>query len=345
MIYIRSAAHISIQEPLLDNWFHEPRSYDKPYNRTVEPDFKTFLSPIASRRMSPIIKRAIVTSRVALERGAIPMPDAVISGTGLGCVENTEKFLDAMVRGGEQFLQPTHFIQSTHNTVSSQIALDLQCTGYNTTYAHRGTSFESALLDGYLQFRLSKIRSALIGGHDELTPIYFDLLRKIGYWREEVADSLAICHTSAHGAFAGEGSTSILLSDESHELNMAQIESMELTYRPNADHLESMVARFKAVGKIDALVMGLNGDMANDKIYIDFARKYFPETPIATFKNLSGEYFTSSAFGIYTVAYSLQKGHLSDAQMFNCDVVDVQRVLFYNHFQDRDHSLILLSRC
>ena len=51
------------------------------------------------------------------------MPDAIITGTGLGCLEDTEKFLTAMVTNKEEFLTPTSFIQSTHNTVSAQIAL------------------------------------------------------------------------------------------------------------------------------------------------------------------------------------------------------------------------------
>ena len=219
-MYIASAAQISSQKPLCEDWLTDPiRHPAGGYVRASDPDFGQWIAPMTARRMSPIVKRAITTSLVALHAAGVDMPDAVVAGTGLGCVENTEKFLDAMVRSGEQLLQPTHFIQSTHNTIASQIALTLGCNGYNNTYVHRGVSFESALFDVWLQFRLGQIETALVGGHDELTPSYHKMLSKIGFYTQ--------------GAYGSEGSTSFVLTKEKREGCLAKVAQVELLHRPS----------------------------------------------------------------------------------------------------------------
>ena len=58
-----------------------------------------------------------------------------------------------MVDSNESALNPTPFIQSTHNTIGSQIALLLQCQGYNQTYTQRAFSFENVLLDAILELK------------------------------------------------------------------------------------------------------------------------------------------------------------------------------------------------
>ena len=120
-----------------------------------------------------------------------------------------------MVNNGETFLQPTHFIQSTHNTISSQIALFLDCTAYNSTYVHGAVSFEHALLDAFTQIKLGYIDNALVGGHDELTEDYFTILSKVPCLRNQV--------------FASEGSTAFLLSAHTTDKAKAQITHIQCT--------------------------------------------------------------------------------------------------------------------
>lgn len=86
-------------------------------------------------------------------------------------------------------LNPTPFIQSTFNTVGAQIALlrGLHC--YNTTYAHRWTSFENALTDAALRIGAGWSRAVLVGAFDETTPSVEKVLRRLrvaqeGRWGE-----------------------------------------------------------------------------------------------------------------------------------------------------------------
>ena len=85
-------------------------------------------------------------------------------------MENSEKFLSAMLESGETMMSPTDFMQSTHNTPGSLISIHLGDHGYNSTYSHGESSLASALTDAFLQLKSGHIRTALVGSHDEITP-------------------------------------------------------------------------------------------------------------------------------------------------------------------------------
>ena len=72
--------------------------------------------------MSNIIKMGISTSLKALDIAEIQMPGAIIIGTGIGCIYDTAKFLNQLIENEEDLLNPTSFIQSTHNSVAGQLA-------------------------------------------------------------------------------------------------------------------------------------------------------------------------------------------------------------------------------
>ena len=180
-VYIAAASQISIQKPLSEEWMTHPLRYDEPYVRCADPDFRQFFSPMQARRMGLLMKRAVTVSRAVMEASGIGCPDAIVTGTGLGCLENTKLFLDAMLKDGEQSLSPTPFMQSTHNTISSLIAIQMGCKCYNCTYSQGDISFESALLDAFIQLQSGAISNALVGSHDETTPTAAALLQQSGY--------------------------------------------------------------------------------------------------------------------------------------------------------------------
>ena len=191
-VYLLSAAQISAQEPLSEAWKDSPEPLSEPLTRSREADYKPFIPPLEARRMGKILKRAIATAKTATTQAGIDTPEAIITGTGLGCIENTEIFLDALCREGEDQMMPTRFMQSTHNTISSIVAINLKAHGYNTTYAHNTVSFQSALMDAMLQLRRGKIANAMVCAHDEMTPSYHALLCKGGYLKGKHAAECAV---------------------------------------------------------------------------------------------------------------------------------------------------------
>ena len=152
-----------------------------------EPDYRSLFSVMEARRMGRLLKRAVWTSSEALKSAGIAVPDVVVVGTDFGCIENSESFLRALKGLDDAPLRPPHFMQSTHNTIASLIAIRLGAHGYNATYSHRGRSFESALEDAWMQIALGEADTALVGWFDELTPALSDNLRRRGLEPEEHA--------------------------------------------------------------------------------------------------------------------------------------------------------------
>lgn len=324
-VYIRTATQISIQQPLSEDWMTEPVMHHEPYVRSIDPAFRDWLNPLESRRMGKILKRALVTAMKAMKDSGISQPDAIMTGTGLGCIENTEIFLDQLCKDGEEMLKPTCFMQSTHNTVSSLIAIYGQCHGYNSTFSHKSISFDSALLDAFLQLRLGDIRHALVTGNDEMTPSYFGILQRIGYVGQPGQVP------------AGEASVAAMLTAES-EHALCEIEDVKMFY--DIDKVQDVSS------DVDAILLGVNGDSNNDSKYMELASR-LPSVPLLRYKHVFGECYTSSALGLYAAAQIIASGRIPDFMFMmphEDNSVNIKRILVVNHSDGKDFSLITLKK-
>ena len=142
-------------------------------------DLRNYVKPLEIRRMGKIIKSSLLSSLQALEQAGIECPDAIITATSLGCLENSERLLVQLHEEGEVMLKPTYFMQSTHNTISSNIAIHTKCHGYNITYTHGNQSLEWALRDAKMLLRSGKVRSVLVGLHDETTMMWRSFMERM----------------------------------------------------------------------------------------------------------------------------------------------------------------------
>ena len=143
-------------------------------------ELKEFVSPMESRRMGKLMKAAHLTSLRALKNAGIECPDAIITATSRGMLEISLQFLDDITAFGEELLKPTLFMQSTHNTLSSAIAIRTKCHGYNTTYSHGDKSFEWAMRDAERLLQSGKVNSVLVGSFDESTPSFSMIAERAG---------------------------------------------------------------------------------------------------------------------------------------------------------------------
>lgn len=135
-------------------------------------DLKEFVSPMEQRRMGKLMKAAHLASFRALKSAGIGCPDAIISATSRGMLEISMQFLDDIEMNGEELLKPTLFMQSTHNTLSSAIAIRTRCHGYNMTYSHGKDSMKWAMRDAERLIMTGKARSVLVSEFDESTPVF-----------------------------------------------------------------------------------------------------------------------------------------------------------------------------
>lgn len=337
-IYVLSAKQISIQNPLSEDWMTAPIEYSEPFVRSIDPSFKEYVSPIEARRMGKILKRALATSKEAIKASQLDTVDAIITGTGFGCIENTEFFLDALCKEGEQLLKPTYFMQSTHNTISSLVAIQTKNHGYNATYAHKGISFDSALQDAWLQLQLGKIQSALVGGHDEMTPSFFTILQKGEVFGQNVA-------------LTGEAAVSVVLGTKAEDA-LCQLSGFKMLYKPTLDDLIASVSTMlqsagKSLSDVDAVLTGINGDETCDQAYLEETKALFGDKPILRYKHLFGDSFTASGLGFYVGAHCLNAGFIP-SQLFvsqqNMSVDKPKCILLFNRSDGKDYTLTLIEK-
>lgn len=138
----------------------------------ADPDFKQYMTPGEARRLGRMLKRTLAVSVDAIRESGIERPDAIITGTKWGSIESSELFLRDLLSYGEQMLKPTHFMQSTHNTLGSLIAIQTKNHGYNCTHSQGKDSLRVALLDAQMQIELGYIDTALVGLHDALPEMH-----------------------------------------------------------------------------------------------------------------------------------------------------------------------------
>ena len=143
-------------------------------------DIKKYVKPLEARRMGTLMKSSLLASLEASRQAGIECPDAIITGTAYGCLENSERLLEQMKAEGETMLKPTYFMQSTHNTISSNVAIKTHCHGYNITYTQGNKSLSWAILDAEMLLASGKVNNVLVGFHDESTPFFNRLLEQCG---------------------------------------------------------------------------------------------------------------------------------------------------------------------
>ncbi len=336
-MYIRATGNISAQKtfghlPLPA----EPVEYSGNRLACIEPDYKDFIDVKLIRRMSRIIRMGVAAAMECLQEAGIKVPDAIVTGTAYGCLEDTGSFMTKMVEFNEELLTPTAFIQSTHNTIGAQIGLMLQCNNYNNAFVHRGFSFESALLDGMMMLKEGEASNVLVGAIDEITNYSHAILQRLGLYR--------------HGAKAGEGAAFFLLANQPSSTDYAKIDGMRTFYKPAGIHeIEDQVASFLAENNIsfsdiDLIITGRSGDTAADTIFDQLDKSIFNNNDSIDYKNLVGEYPTATAFALWLAANIVKTGKVPGMFGYRGSK-EVKKVLVYNHYLSIHHSLLLVSKC
>ncbi|MCB0443100.1 MAG: beta-ketoacyl synthase chain length factor [Flavobacterium sp.] len=318
--------------------------------KAKQPSYAEVISPSFIRRMAKGVKMGIFTSTQALKEANLDIPDAIITGTGLGCLEDSEKFLKAILDNNEQFLTPTSFIQSTHNTVAGQIALGLQCKGYNFTYVNGAISLETALLDAKLQIETEQANSVLVGGIDETAQHNIDVQRIAGNIKKKEDLPFPILNPTSKGMVLGEGSSFFVLENKQKTNTYASLEAVSIQNSLGIDEVQQYIQSFLdsnnvRLDEIDLVVLGNNGDVEFD-VYFNQVSNLFNFTPQVYYKHLSGEFYTASGFALWMTLNILKKQSIPvDVKMNSIEKESYQTVLLYNQYRGKDHSLTLLRKC
>lgn len=301
---------------------HAEGNNEQPYLSAQEPDYKGIITNAnLRRRMSRIIKMGVACGLECLKDISPEEVDGIVTATGLGCLADTEKFLNTLIVNQEQMLNPTAFIQSTFNTIGAQIALLLKIRAYNVTYVHRGLSFESALLDGIMSIAEGK-KNVLAGAMDEITPTGFLIQQRLGLFK---------------GTTAGEGAQFFLLSSQKDKRTFAELKGVDtfIAHKTSQEIIERIHQFLKShnlkTEDIDWFISGKSGQEATDLIYTELENCLFTHAKHSGFKEQCGEYQTASSYALWMTAKAMK------------EEASTHYALIYNQYQGINHSLILIG--
>jgi 3-oxoacyl-(acyl-carrier-protein) synthase len=349
-VYINSASCISVQDTLNENILQNltPENSSN-IIKAVEPNYKEFIPPAMIRRMSKTVKMSSVASHYALKEAGIEQPDAIIVGTGMGCSQDSEKFLKNVIDNHEEFLTPTFFIQSTHNTVAGQIALGLQCHAYNFTYVNTSSSLEFSLLDAQLQINDGEAENVLVGSTDEQTGRTMELYCLNNTIKKETELPADYLKSTTNGVIWGEGASFFVVGKDKTENSYARLKNISISNKVELDEVKDFIRNFLTQNNlsahdIDAVILGFSGDADSD-VYYTKVMDLFPGSSLLYYKHLSGEFNTVSGFSTFIACHILKEQQIPEIMMINAKKKEsVKNVLLYNHLMGNDHSLVLLEK-
>ncbi|HEY9044421.1 MAG TPA: beta-ketoacyl synthase N-terminal-like domain-containing protein [Ohtaekwangia sp.] len=350
-IFVTGMGNISPQKTWGDGTLlAEITAYTTDRLSCVEPDYSQWFDPRQLRRMSRVLKMGVASGSIALKEAGIAVPDAIITGTGYGCLEDTGIFLTKLVENHEEALNPTPFIQSTHNTIGSLIALQLQCQGYNQTYTQDAFSFESSLLDAILMIKEEPALNVLTGGVDEITDYSHIIQRRFGKFTSDNTSNLDL-FKNENGIVNGEGSTYIVLSGAKKDYHVC-VESVATLYKADDAALRKAINELLGNSGLTAkdigcLLLGTSGNERHDKVLLDHADQLFPQSTVGRYKHLCGEHPVASAFAFWLGVKILQEQTIPGAILMpGVQAASApENILIYNQYGGTHHSFILLKSC
>ena len=91
-VYIHGSGIISPQQTWNVDALGVPISYQENRLTCIEPDYASWLDVKQLRRMSRIMKMGAAAALLSLKNAGVAKPDAIITGTGWGCLEDTGIF-------------------------------------------------------------------------------------------------------------------------------------------------------------------------------------------------------------------------------------------------------------
>ncbi|WP_448137876.1 beta-ketoacyl synthase chain length factor [Sphingobacterium siyangense] len=294
------------------------------------------LSPNSARRMSKAVKMGIICAMEVLQQIDRSELDGILVGSGKGCLIDSDKFLQSIVVQQEEFLSPTAFIQSTHNTVAGQIALLIKNTGYNMTYSQGRVSFESTVFDAYLQLLLNERKTLLVGAVDELSDISIDISESIANTTDQPITT---------GIPRTEGAGFFIFSNQKNQHTLGELVDMVIYHPTEELRLETQLAAFLKKNKLSAeqLDLIIYGS-AKPETASEMEAEAFNDLAKINYQSQIGYFDTDVVFAFDFALKQLNNQTFRSMESPTGNKIGAFQHILICNFGDQN-SLMLLSRC
>jgi 3-oxoacyl-(acyl-carrier-protein) synthase len=287
------------------------------------------------RRLGHLQQMALVAAKRSLPQGlpASLSPGRVCAaiGTGLGCLGETAAFVENMLANQERAPLAGRFANSVHNACASQLAIEFNLRGLNSTATQREISFEAALWHCAGELRQGRADMALAGAADEWSPCAQAVGERWGWW-DENAPVIRPFGRELKGrrrplpgegaavfalARAGQGSTPMARLRSVHFGRFVTPAGAPPEAQTEASWIRDTLERDGvSLASVDLLLTGASGWPRWDDAYREVASALSVlrgrEMSLGAYKQVSGEHYSASAFGFF-VALGLVGGEIEPA--------------------------------
>jgi len=323
MYYILSSSTISHQNTFEKKGFSASISALNNLSELIQPNYKDYIESSMLRRMSGIIRMSICCALDCIKQSAIKEPEAIIVGTGLGCLFDTENFLNNMLTANDNLISPTSFIQSTHNTIAGQLSILLKNHNYNMTHTQNSLSFERAIQDGMLCLDEGK-GSVLVGAADEHTKILDDISKKLDYT----------------GLHLTSGASFFMISKNKNVNTNVKI-AATAAYR-GAISINDTITDFFTENEITSDTIDLILYSSIDVSLKKNLHAFFNETLLLDYQKYCGIYFSNSAFAVHLAIDILEQKKVK-FEFITDESKNIKRILVCNNLNDANLGLTLIE--
>jgi 3-oxoacyl-[acyl-carrier-protein] synthase II len=281
---------------------------------------KEWLSPNEGRRMSPPSKLAVAASRMALRQaglGAEPegLSTGVVIATAFGPSSYSEALVKQILFEGPEAASPFYFTESVANAPAAQIAIACRARGPSVTVCQREAGPLLAVGQAAAAVASGRVRRALAGSVDEMSPLLHALLDRFGALAtpgEQQAEVARPFDRRRDGFLAGEGAGVLLLESEESAAErgvrpLARVLAWGSAFDPTAPptgwgngHAELARALRRGLtragvdpAEIDRVVSGGSGSRGGDRLEARLLRSLWGEAalpPVLAPKAVTGEY-------------------------------------------------------
>jgi 3-oxoacyl-(acyl-carrier-protein) synthase len=271
----------------------------------------------------------------------------IIIGTSEGNLEEASKFLRQIITYSEGSLTPGNFVQGTPNALATGLSIGTKHTGYNITHVHRGCAFENALIDASMHIEANGTGNYLVGAVDEICSFNQNIEKLSGQLKAEPLSSANLLSSGTPGTVLGEGACSYMLSASMRQGAMAKLIDTGHTCYPCKDELtgfmQDMLSRNGLKpDDIQTVVAGYSGDSRSDWWYDHILSKINPPA-VHTYKNIFGEFPTSSAMAFYMACSYCASGVFPGGTALRSGSYNGGPVLIYSHYKEIQHSFIIVK--
>ncbi len=286
---------------------------------------KDFIPPLRMRRMNTLSRLAVAAAKLAIEdrgAGALAADTGVALGTSFGPVQTSVDYMQEYVEKGAALAPPQLFAESVANAPGSHIAIEHGLRGFNLTVTQRESSAMAAAMYASAQVVKGSVRSALVGGVEEVNEMIFSVLDRVGalaHANGTVDERSRPFDRRRNGIVIGEGAAVFTVDAEparppyAHIAGFGIARDVTATTSDWGSDPESLVRAMRAAlddagiepARIDAIYASANGSRRADRLEAAAIQSLFDKPVVAT-KGYFGEYAAGGGLQIAAAALAVR---------------------------------------